>query len=92
MQTKFFVTTDNIFSIKRVAKKFHVVTTMTKKCRKKGAKLLWFFFFGLSPCRRHLALHVLPQAAQARCINYCEFRYFLHITNDLKALYEKFST
>ena len=48
MQTKFFVTTYNIFSIKRVAKKFHVVTTMTKKCRKKGAKLLWFFFLPLS--------------------------------------------
>ena len=42
--TKFFVSTYNIFSIKRVTSKFQVATTMAEKCTKKcaaGAKLFF---------------------------------------------------
>ena len=41
---KFFVSTYNIFSIKRVTSKFQVATTMAEKCTKKcaaGAKLFF---------------------------------------------------
>ena len=42
--TKFFVSTYNIFSIKRVTSKFHVATTMAKKCTKSVLQVQSCFF------------------------------------------------
>ena len=37
-KNEMFVNTDDIFSIKRVTRKFHVLTTTAKKCTEKCAK------------------------------------------------------
>ena len=66
--TNFFVTTYNVFSIRRGTRKFHVTTTTAKKCTKKCAaraknvfffaNYTYWFFFCRSRCRRRLALYI----------------------------------
>ena len=62
--TNFFVTTYDVFSIRRGTRKFHVTTTTAKKCTKKcatRAKNVFFLasytFFCRSRFRRRLALY-----------------------------------
>ena len=37
-QQMFFVSTHDIFSVKRVTRKFHIATTAAKKCKKKSVQ------------------------------------------------------
>ena len=69
----FLITRSSSFSV------IHVSVNIKNNVEKDTTLLL--FFLSKSPGRQ--------QAAQAQCINYREFRYVLHITNDLKTLHEK---
>ena len=46
--TKFFVCTYDIFSIKRVTRKFHLATTTARKCTKKSAAQDVLFFLPIT--------------------------------------------
>ena len=76
--TKFFACTYDIFSIKRVTRKFHVAATTARKCTKKSAANAKMFFFFCQVTPTGFCFCLLLFVVFFFCRSHCRRRLALH--------------